>query len=333
MKKALIIIGLLAGIGLVTWWFGNPVGALNVQTDKTPSVTQAAQEEVGKPPTANDQPRSLSDLPERDRTAINMLKSIYTAPISVYGKVVDDKGAFIVGATVEYSLNDKYFKEGTKGTTLSDGMGRFKIEGSGVSVYVSVQKTGFYRIPERSCGPVRANAETSLEQPVVFVLKTAGMPQSLTHATVRGHGMPIDGTPKEINLGGSKLLSVGQGHIRIEVWVEGGPPLGQKYNNFPWHYRLSVPGGGMIDRTDQLAFEAPTDGYQPYFEGSFKPYEKWHSSVEKEIYVRLPNNTYARGKLHLGVDTDDASVSFNSYWNQSGSRNLEFGADWAGDAK
>ncbi len=283
-------------------------------------------------PKLKEEPKSIDDLPERDRTAINLLKSIYAAPISVYGKVVDENNSPISGAIVEFSLNDKYFKEGTKGTTVSDMMGYFTVKGSGVSVYIKLQKEGYYLIPNRSNGSIRANQDTSLEKPVVFVLKKAGSPQSLVHNEVLSKAIPVN-TPVDIDLTTRKPVNAGQGHIQVQVWIDGLPPLGQKYNNFAWHCRVSVPGGGIIERKNQLAFEAPSEGYQTSMEATFKQGEGWKDFIEKDIYVHLPNGTYARGKLYLAADTDEAHVSFDSYWNKSGSRNLEAGANWAGDAK
>ena len=69
---------------------------------------------------------SLADLPEKDRTALNVLKSIFSASIDVFCKVVDEKGNPVPGADVEYSLNDKYFKSGSKGQTVSAPDGSFR---------------------------------------------------------------------------------------------------------------------------------------------------------------------------------------------------------------
>jgi len=328
MKRANRIALLLAVVSLATWWLMK-VGIVPSKTASSacPGMNSPARAADETPDTG----LSLSDLPERDRTAINVLKQIYAAPISIYGRALDEKGTPVGGAAVEYSLNDKYFKEGTKGTTTTDALGRFRIQGTGVSVYVHVQRQGYYTIPGRSNGSIRANQSTSLEEPAVFYLTAAGSPQSLTHMAMITKRLPL-GIPMEISLTNRKLVPAGLGCLRLEVWVDG-PPQGHKYNNFPWHCRVSVPGGGIVERTDQMAFEAPAEGYQTTIELSVKPGENWRDFFEKDLWLHLADNSYARGKLYLSADSDAALVSFDSYWNQTGSRNLEAGANDFGRAK
>lgn len=273
---------------------------------------------------------------ETKNNLIGIISAIYSAPVHLYGRVEDEAGKPISGALIKYSLNDKYFKDGTKGTTTSDGNGNFVIQGNGASVYVHVQKQGYYRIPERSYGSIRANQVTSPEMPAIFVLKAAGQPQILVgNAVERGH-VPVDGTPKEIHLSRKKLVMAGSGHLRVEVWVTAVQP-GQ-HRGFQWKCRLSVPGGGLAERSDPMNFMAPSEGYESSFEFSMPANTsadaEWRRSIEKQFYVRLPDNTHARGRLYLTIDHDLALVSFDSFWNQSPteSRNLEAGANEFGKA-
>ncbi len=273
---------------------------------------------------------------ETKNNIIGIISAIYSSPVNLYGRVEDEAGSPISGALIKYSLNDKYFKDGTKGTTASDGNGNFIIQGNGASVYVHVQKQGYYRIPERSYGSVRANQSTSPEMPAIFVLKVAGQPQILVgNAVERGH-VPVDGTPKEIHLSRKKLVMAGSGHLRVEVWVTAVQP-GQR-RGFQWKCRLSVPGGGLTERSDHMSFMAPSEGYESSVEFSMPANTssdaEWRRSIEKQFFVRLPDNTHARGRLYLTIDHDLALVSFDSFWNQSPteSRNLEAGANEFGKA-
>jgi hypothetical protein len=274
---------------------------------------------------------------ETKKNLIEIISAIYSAPVHLHGRVEDESGRPISGALIKYSLNDKYFKDGTKGTTMSDRNGKFTVQGNGASVYVHVQKQGYYRIAERSYGSIGANQPTSPEMPAVFVLKAAGQPQILVgNAVERGH-VPVDGTPKEIHLSRKKLVMEGAGHLRVEVWVTAVQP-GQR-RGFQWKCRLSVPGGGLAERSDPMSFMAPSEGYEPSVEYSMpantSPDTEWRRSIERQFYLKLPDRTYARGRLYLTIDHDLALVSFDSFWNQNEkeSRNLEAGANEFGKAR
>lgn len=273
---------------------------------------------------------------EGDRNYSGVISAIYTSPIHLHGCVVDEKGNPASGATVEYSLNDKHFKDGTKGTTMSDARGNFLIKGNGASIYVNVEKNGYYRVTDQSYGSVRADRITSLQMPVRFVLKKAGIPQKLIHNKITTRLAPTDGTPVEIHLARPKLGSVQSGHFRVEVWIAPAEP--GRWEGFEWKCRLSVPAGGLTERTDTMHFEAPSEGYVPSIEVTMPAApigaQNWRSSLEKQLYLRLPDGTHARGRLYISFDPDRALVSFDSFWNQSPieSRNLEAGANEFGKA-
>lgn len=281
-------------------------------------------------------PKPARQLTARDRKAVDIISAIYSASINLHGRVEDERGKPVGGALVEYSLNDKYFKDGSKGTTTSGANGAFVIQGKGASVYVRVQKKGYYLIPDRSNASIRADQPTSPNDPAVFVLKKAGTPQVLTHNKFVTRHVPINGTPMEVHLSNTNLVMAGSGHLRIEAWVTNAKP-GQ-VENYQWKCRLSVPGGGLAERIDETEFLAPPDGYEAAIEIAMPAVppkgQRWHSSIEKDLYIRLPNQTHARGRLFITIDPDLALVSFESWWNQNpdSSRNLEAGANWFGKA-
>lgn len=94
----------------------------------------------------------------------------------------------------------------------------------------------------------------------------------------------------------------------------------------------------MAERTDNLHFEAPLEGYTPMIEfmmpASLGRERSWMNSIEKQFYLRLPDGTHARGLLYISFEPERALVSFDSFWNQSptNSRNLEAGANEFGRA-
>ena len=65
----------------------------------------------------------------------------------------------------------------------------------------------------------------------------------------------------EVNLSNNKLVAPGLGQLRVEAWVDGA--MQGQMRNYQWRCRVSVPGGGLIERADPSAFEAPIEGYKP----------------------------------------------------------------------
>lgn len=298
--------------------------------------SDSKSEKIGANPSGiNNFPR-LKPSPEAsksDQEALNILRSIYTASIDVYGRVVDENGRSVAGAKIEYSLNDKYFKSGTKGKTHSGPDGRFRIRGSGGSVWLRVQHKSYFWIPGKSEGSIPSGTPTSIADPAVFVIRTKGKPAQLTRNEVQRKQIPVDGSSVGLNLKQPKLVSVEGAPIEVRVWVTDEPP--GKFAKYRWRAELRIPGGGWLDRPDHLSFEAPLSGYQEVLDVSMmEDNDLWRSaSGEREMFFRLGNGTYGRAILHLGTTPKWALISFESWWNESGDRNLQGGSNEFGRAE
>ncbi|MDH4475374.1 MAG: carboxypeptidase-like regulatory domain-containing protein [Verrucomicrobiaceae bacterium] len=278
---------------------------------------------------------SLAHLPERDRTALNVLKSIYSASIDVFCKVVDEEGKPVPGANVEYSLNDKYFKSGTKGQTVSAPDGTFRVQGNGASVWLRVQHPDYFWIRGKSEGAIPANKVTSASAPAVFVLKTMGPKAPLTHNRLTTKRVAHDGTPVGLDLKTPQPVAADGAPIQVRVWVIDAKP--QQWSGYRWKAEIRVPGGGFRVREDELDFEAPEDGYTEVLEFSMHPTdpsESWASRIpSNDYFIKLGDGTYARGVLNLSTLPDRAMVSLESWWNETGGRNLQAGKHWFGRAQ
>jgi hypothetical protein len=111
----------------------------------------------------------------------------------------------------------------------------------------------------------------------------------------------------------------------LECWTQNeglDTNLAQPYD---WRFRLTVPGGGVVERTGEFAFEAPKEGYREVVEFAMpKDVERWKQDFRNEYFVKLRNGRYARMKFRItSGGAHFATVS--SYLNPTpGSRNLEY---------
>jgi hypothetical protein len=131
--------------------------------------------------------------------------------------------------------------------------------------------------------------------------------------------VPKDGTPVTVDLMTGRLSP--NGNLRVEAWTEA-PEGGRK---FSWRCQVTVPGGGLAERTGQFEFEAPEDGYEESVElGMGQDAEQWTSDQQRDYFVKLPDGRFARVKFRMIAGGNHYFV-MESFLNPTpGSRNLEY---------
>jgi hypothetical protein len=142
-----------------------------------------------------------------------------------------------------------------------------------------------------------------------------------------GGSLAKNGTPTEIDLRSGQKVPAGQGDISIECWTNDQGIGPNSNDHFDWRCRVSVDGGGLVDRTGEFDFEAPDSGYSQSAEVDMPKTagEKWRSSLSEEYFVHLRDGTYARVRFMMNAGGEQ-TFALTSYLNpQSGSRNLEYG--------
>lgn len=131
-----------------------------------------------------------------------------------------------------------------------------------------------------------------------------------------------DGKPVEVNLSKCKPVAIGAGHLRVECWTDdAGKPKGAKYD---WKCRISVPGGGLRQSTEEFDFEAPLEGYEPFDEIDMPAdlESGWGRRAERKYILKLGDGNYARIKFTM-IAGGGHFFHLESFLNPSGSRNLE----------
>ncbi len=258
-------------------------------------------------------------------------------PIDFYGKVIDHEGAPVADAVVSYSANNNPDPtgSGSRGETRTNSHGFFTIKTKGVSIHVEVMKDGYYRAKEvngqrGSYGGFRnhdnlGNMDVAVpdkESPAVFVLRKMGAFHPLVVPGRKRIPVARDGTPTEISFSTGQTVSDGKGDLRVEVWTN--DSASNAKGRYDWRCRVSVPSGGLVERTGQFDFEAPTEGYASSVELSqSEAAERWQPSMDKQFFIRLGDDRYARINFKI-VAGGDHFIVLETFLNPDpGNRGLE----------
>ncbi len=321
-RRKVFISGSVIVIVALLWWKIRSSSQFN-RLEVLGSAKPASDAFSSQTPAPTLPPEVEARLSEADAASVGKILEAFNAPIEFYGKVVDERGSPLGDAMIRYSVADQYFGDSTKHTGSSDGAGFFAISGvKGAGMYVEVSKKGYYRIPEKSYasfgyGVQSGRRPPSKENPAMFVLYRKGVAEPLAHVASRQINVLSIGEPLNIDLSTGHL---GRGDLQLESWI-GDSSQGR----FGWRYRLSIPGGGLVERKEEFIFEAPIEGYQPAVEVNMPAdAERWSSDIGKSYFAKLPDGRYARFSINLYPGKRNFVV-LDSYVNASpGKRNLEF---------
>ena len=277
-------------------------------------------------------PNAPRESKEPSPEAMKLVLEAYSAPITFYGKVVDESGAPVVGASIKMMANDRPLANSSVYQHTSDNQGFFSLNGAkGAALSISVSKVGYYSTASSKgrfvYGGVRGGdepANPSTSYPAIFVLREMGETVPLI-AVDRDVVVPKDGRPVEISLSTGRAVPTGQGDIVIECWTnnEGIDP--NRNERFDWRMRLIIPNGGLIERDGEFAFVAPEAGYRPSEEVNMpKNAETWRSTIQREYFVKARSGSFARINVRMSAGGGHF-VTVRAHLNPTpGSRNLEF---------
>lgn len=317
----LLAVALLASLGVWYW-------------QKMPQATDDAVSERATLPTPRDGelgPMSPGEHQaqqnEKRKEIIGQIVASLNTPIEFYGKVVDQNGDPVPHARVGYGLADRFNASGSDGHTYADEAGNIHITGvKGAEIGVSASKEGYYKIHNVSNqrfaygrGPdSTTKPPPRKDNPAIFVLHKMGKAEPLVRAEQSAR-IPKDGTPVTVDLATGRVSP--NGNLRVEAWTA--PPEGTR--RFTWRCRLTVPGGGLVERKGQFDFEAPQDGYEESVElGMRQDAEQWTSDQQRDYFVKLPDGRFARINFRMIAGGNHYFVMESFLNPKPGSRNLEY---------
>jgi hypothetical protein len=253
-------------------------------------------------------------------------------PFNFYGKVLDEQGQPVAGATVTILVGGELGKTtGEMKHILQSGPdGLFSLEGvHGVDVSVTVTKDGYYTLPSKHEGAwywmergFKPGTMPSKDQPAIFPLQKVGPTEPLAILKTNGSiNVPTDGTLIEYNLERCRVVKGQPGTFNVQLWVDAHDPKSNQ--PYRWKFRITVPGGGIKPTLNEYEFSAPSSGYQEFIENEVTPgVPGWNDSREQMYFVKLAGGKYARIRFEIRA-LGDFFIE-EGYLNPSGSQNLEF---------
>lgn len=250
-------------------------------------------------------------------------------PIRFYGKVLDENGHPVAGATASFIWTDMSPQGSSTAEAVSDGAGHFSLEGvQGKRLQVRVSKEGYYTDPTNTFSFEYAAFfeqnyyEPNPENPILFRLRKMGdvptdllVRESLIGITPNGTALPID-------LRAARKGSPGDVAVSI---TRSGPEEGKRYN---WSVAIAgINGAGLIESDAPFMFEAPEEGYLRQYNYQFEAGSSdWQSQLRKKYYARSSD-----GKIYASLEIkfmpkyqDGAAARIRFFVNPTGSRNLEY---------
>jgi len=333
-RRAITFGGILVlALFLVVFWTtfrrsAQPSEAARFTKSETP-LPPARQVEGRLLPVASIAPRASKEpYPE----TIKKVMDAYSAPITFDGKVVDESGAPVGGASIKMMANDKPLANSSVYQKTSDSQGLFSLHGAkGAALSISVSKAGYYSTAATKgrfvYGGVRGDDDPinpTTSNPSIFILRKRGEAEPL-FAVDRDVVVPKNGQPIEISLRTGRTVRAGQGDMVVECWTsnEGIDP--NQNERFDWRMRLTIPNGGLTERDGEFAFIAPEAGYRPSEEIDMpKDAETWKSAFQQEYFLKTGTGSFARINLRLSAGGGHF-VTVRAHLNPTpGSRNLEF---------
>lgn len=272
---------------------------------------------------------------EREKEQWN---SWLATPISFYGKVIDEKGSVVPAAKVNISFADRVWQGNTKEQETTDERGGFYASGHGISIVVMASKEGYYSLKQSdgvfnysaAAGQLDTHADPT--NPAIFILRKMGKTEPLIKVE-KDFRISTNGTPVEVDLATGRATKDAAQAIEVEAWTNDAGHQQNSNQPYDWRCRVSVPGGGLVQRTDEFAFEAPEDGYQTSDEIDMPATDnpQWRSQVSKNYFLKLGSGNYARVDFTMTAGGEHF-FTVVSYLNPSGSPNLEAGQPKPGAA-
>jgi len=340
-RRAAIFFSLGAVILLlaVIWWWNRPglTPHAPLAATPTPASSPSPDQPTNTPLTyvvpSNGAYQGMSDprwewwreMRERDS------KFEWKMPVNFYGKVIDQDSQPVQGAKVRFQWTDMSAAGTTEKFTGTDAQGSFSLtneKGKRLGVYVS--KDGYHALNQGRASFEYAAffdpnyIEPDPDAPVIFQLLKK----------IDAEPLIVGDALKKISYDRTYYYDLQRGTLSQQ------PPngAGLKFTlmrsqaaqgqPFDWTWTVEGVNAAVQATADEFTQIAPNDGYMPSWKIEQKSdAENFQRQAQVRLYLRTGDNRYGRVDLelsHPNAREVGPNLSAKSYFNPSGSRNLEF---------
>ncbi len=240
-------------------------------------------------------------------------------PIEFYGRVLDDQGQPVSEATVSTEWTDLSKEGSSERTLLTDATGLFSLTGvTGKNLGVRVKKDGYKPYHgNRSSYEYAAYFEREWHvpdrnNPVIFRLRKSRKTEPMIK---REFLLPVEiGQPATFAMDPKNPDAP---TVVFDLLTNA------QIRDRQWSARISVTGGGLQATLEEFPFEAPESGYETSVFSDYntpKPVG-FHGGAQGGVF--FVHNPKGYGRVELKMISGSVDTRVISFWNPSGSRNLE----------
>lgn len=258
--------------------------------------------------------------------------SAYQTSIEFYGKVVDQHGDPVAGASITiFPFDNAFGRSDTNMMLVSDASGGFSVKGlKGLAMGVETRKEGYLTYSDFGLEkPASAHRiEYGLDgtngarfkdpnHPTIFTLYKLGPLVPLVYIKAQNRGLPVDGSPRKIALDSKKGIGTHQIEFRFTSdWNKLPNNNESNLKCFSWKLEAIIPGGGFCKRADDYAFEAPESGYQDKIVFDYPismPPDQWKRFDHGSYFVKFQDGTYGRIQMRINGREDIIPLNLSSW--------------------
>lgn len=329
MKKHFLIAVICLVAGLVIWQLYSRLSPKNfASASPLPSPTPGLTISTNQTPPTNDKVMGADDVRADAKTAREALEleqqltREYNTSIVFYGLVLDQNDKAVSQAEVQYMNADSATGNWTWKKNITREDGAFTLSGiRGRYLDIKIRHPGYYVLSESQRSFTYAGNNRGPDfrpdpaRPEIFRLRKKGEAAELVRQYDRILFTKEDGHARSFSLYDHSRRRdqpdyvILQGVDTAELDRQGKPIR---------RLEMVVPKGGIQQRTDPLAFVAPSEGYQPSMY-----YMRPEFGGQLDYFVKFDNGNYGRFTI-MGTGGD---YLIESYLNPDQSPNLEYDKD------
>lgn len=345
-KRTLVLLLLLASaLVLLFWWRlrepSRPPKAAQQESQGSPAVAQktpAVKGDVSSDDLARTPLSGPDDYKRRVIATVHDAAQKANQPIEFYGKVIDQDDNPIPGVVVK--LGVRWTQELLPGTSkdvfnrferTTDDQGLFKLtdtKGSLLGID-ALEKEGYESAPSAArqsywYWAITADRKYTPDShhPEIFRMwKKRGAEHLLEKS--KSVSVLADGAPVSFDLHTGEKVGSG-GDLRVTM-VRTPQQIEHGQKGFEWSVTAAIEGGGLIETKAEQPYYAPESGYESRFEFHMSANDpQWAANITRAFFIKLKDGNYGRITLEFYPGFYQAGVSFHSFINPAGSRNLEY---------